>query len=149
MTPTDEYGRPIDILLVEDNRGDVRLIQATLKSIETPHTLHVATDGEQATTFLRREAPYEEAPRPDLILLDINLPKKNGKAVLADIKADEDIRRIPVIMLTTSNDQNDVTDCYDLHANCYITKPIEVNRFKNIVGAIDNYWFTTVKLPSH
>lgn len=139
--------RPIEILLVEDSRGDVRLIAEALKNAEVSHQLHVAVDGEQAMAFLRGEGDFAGTPRPDIVILDLNLPKKNGRSVLHDIKNDEDFRRIPVIVLTTSSNEDDVIDCYNLHANCYITKPMGMDQFIDLVKEINEYWFSIVRLP--
>lgn len=137
----------IDILLVEDNPGDIRLTQEALKESKMRNRLNIVYDGVEAMDFLRRKAPYENAPRPDIILLDLNLPRKDGRAVLEEIKADADLRRIPVVILTTSDDEHDILRSYDLHANCYITKPLDLNQFAAIVKTIENFWFQIVKLP--
>jgi len=142
-----ESGRPVEILLVEDNPGDVRLTLETLKESKLLNRMSVVVDGEEAMAFLRREGPYAGAPRPDLILLDLNLPKKDGREVLAEIKVDEHLRRIPVIILTTSSAEQDIARTYDLHANCYITKPVDLDQFSTVVRAIEAFWFTIVKLP--
>lgn len=137
----------IEILLVEDNPGDVRLTQEALKDSKLCNHLSVVQDGVQALAFLRRQGEYAEAPRPDIILLDLNLPRKDGREVLAEIKDDESLRRIPVVILTTSNDEKDVLISYNLHANCYITKPVDLSRFIDIVKTIEGFWFQIVKLP--
>lgn len=137
----------IDILLVEDNPGDIRLTQEALKESKMRNRLNVVHDGVEALDFLRRKAPYDHAPRPDIILLDLNLPRKDGRAVLEEIKADADLRRIPVVILTTSDDEHDILRSYDLHANCYITKPLDLHQFASIVKTIENFWFQIVKLP--
>jgi CheY-like chemotaxis protein len=142
-----ELGRPVEILLVEDNPGDIRLTQETLKDTKMLNKMSVVVDGVEAMAFLRREGPYSAMARPDLILLDLNLPKKDGREVLAEIKADESLRRIPVVVLTTSSAQSDVLEMYDLHANCYITKPVNLDQFIEVVKAIETFWFTIVKLP--
>ncbi|XWX02479.1 response regulator [Aggregatilineales bacterium SYSU G02658] len=139
--------QPIQILLVEDNPGDVRLTREALKESKMHNTLHVAADGVEALRFLRGQGPYADAPRPDIILLDLNLPRKDGREVLAEIKADESLRRIPVVILTTSDDEHDILRSYDLHANCYITKPLDLRQFAMIVKTIENFWFQIVKLP--
>jgi len=139
---------PIDILLIEDNPGDVRLTTEALKDSKVHNTLHVAIDGVEALAYLRREGKYSEMPRPDVILLDLNLPRKTGIEVLAEIKDDESLRVIPVVILTTSSAEEDIVKSYNLHANCYITKPVELAQFIKIVQSIDNFWFTIVKLPS-
>ena len=139
--------RPIEILLVEDNPGDVRLTREALKDGKVTNNLSVVRDGEQAMAFLRREGDYAEAPRPDLILLDLNLPRKDGREVLSEIKADQDLRRIPVVILTTSNHEHDILEAYDLNANCYITKPVDLDQFIGVVRSISSFWLTIVKLP--
>lgn len=140
-------GTPIRILLVEDNPGDVRLTREAFKEGKVLNKLRVAKDGVEAMAFLRREGEYADAPRPDLILLDLNLPKKDGREVLADIKAHDDLRRIPVVILTTSKDEEDVLKTYDLHANCFITKPVDLQQFIDVVKSIEQFWLTVVKLP--
>jgi len=141
--------KPITILLVEDNPGDARLTIETMKSAKVRNTLHVARDGIEAMAFLRQEAGFANAVRPDLILLDLNLPKKDGREMLADLKADPILRRIPVVVLTTSQAEEDIVRSYDLHANCYITKPIDLNQFIVVVKSIENFWLTIVSLPSY
>lgn len=138
---------PIQILLVEDNPGDVRLTREALKDSKMHNTLHVASDGVEALRFLRGEGEHKGSPRPDIILLDLNLPRKDGREVLAEIKAYESLRRIPVVILTTSDDEHDILRSYDLHANCYITKPLDLRQFATIVKTIENFWFQIVKLP--
>jgi len=142
-----KFGKPADILLIEDNPGDVRLAQETLKESKVSNQLHVVEDGVEALAYLRKKGKYREAVRPDLILLDLNLPKKDGKEVLAEIKEDPDLKRIPVVVLTISSDEADILKTYNLHANCYITKPVNINQFHKVVKAIDNFWFAIVKLP--
>lgn len=137
----------IEILLVDDNPGDVRLTQEAFKDSNLTNKLNVVEDGVEALSFLRREGQYLQAPRPDLILLDLNLPRKHGREVLAEIKADEELKRIPVVVLSTSDDIRDIASSYDLHANCYITKPVDLPHFVNIVKSIEVFWFNTVKLP--
>ncbi|HNX53245.1 MAG TPA: response regulator [Pontiellaceae bacterium] len=139
--------RAIEILLVEDNPGDVRLTQEALKENKIRNNLHVAKDGIEAMQFLRRMNGYENTPRPDLILLDLNLPKKDGREVLAEIKTDEKLRAIPVVILTTSDAEDDVAKSYDMHANCYVRKPIDLNRFIEVVKIIENFWLSIVELP--
>jgi chemotaxis family two-component system response regulator Rcp1 len=136
-----------DILLIEDNPSDVYLTEEALKAVGAVSRLHVATDGIEGLSFLRREGIHAEAPRPDLILLDLNLPRMDGRRVLAEIKDDEELRRIPVIVLTTSNAPSDVVKCYDLHANCYIVKPVDFDRFETVIRAIEEFWFQFVTLP--
>lgn len=141
-------GKPIEILLVEDNPGDVRLTQEALRDGKMHNNLHVAWDGVEALEFLRRAGKYADAPRPDLILLDLNLPKKDGHEVLVEIKADGNLKRIPVVVLTTSKAEEDIFKAYDLHANCYISKPVDLDQFVRIVRSIEEFWFTIVKLPA-
>ncbi|MBN2419435.1 MAG: response regulator [Deltaproteobacteria bacterium] len=143
----DELSSPIEILLVEDNPGDVRLTQEALKEGKILNNLSIAKDGVEAISFLRREGEYENTARPDLILLDLNLPKKDGREVLMEIKKDEDLRRIPVVVLTTSRAEEDIIRTYDCYANCYITKPVDFDQFINVVKSIENFWLTVVKLP--
>jgi chemotaxis family two-component system response regulator Rcp1 len=138
----------LDILLVEDNPGDVRLTQEALKENKLHNSLHVARTGMEAMAFLRREGEYVDAPRPGLILLDLNLPKKDGREVLAEIKNDENLKRIPVVVLTTSKAEEDILKTYDLHANCYITKPVDLDRFIKVVQSIKDFWFAIVELPA-
>lgn len=140
-------GRPIEILLIEDNPGDIRLTQEALRTARRPNRIRVAEDGVEAMAILRREGNYAHTPLPDLILLDLNLPRKDGRDVLREIKTDPVLKRIPVIILTTSQSQPDVTMAYDLHANCYITKPVDFERFQAAVKAIENFWLSTVRLP--
>ena len=140
-------GKPIEILLVEDDAGDVRLTLEALKSAKVLNHLSVAEDGVEALAFLRRQGKYAQAPFPDLILLDLNLPRKDGRAVLAEIKTDPDLKRVPVIVLTTSQDEQDVLWAYDTHANCFITKPVDMKKFLEVVKTIDSFWLTIVKLP--
>jgi CheY-like chemotaxis protein len=139
----------IQILLVEDNPGDVRLTQESLREARAPIRMSVVEDGVKALAFLRKENEFANAPRPRLILLDLNLPKKDGRAVLAEIKADQSLRRIPVIVLTTSKDEQDVLRSYDLHANCHVTKPMDLDQFSRMVKSIENFWLATVELPAN
>jgi two-component system, chemotaxis family, response regulator Rcp1 len=143
-----ERGNAVKILLVEDNPGDVRLTQEALKESKMLNELYVTEDGVEALEFLSREGKYTDAPHPDLILLDLNLPKKDGRELLEEIKADENLRRIPVVVLTTSKAQEDIYRMYEQHANCYITKPIDFEQFIEVIKSIDNFWLTIVKLPS-
>ena len=140
-------GRPIEILLVEDNPGDVRLTQEALKAGKVANHLHVVKDGEEALLFLRGEGQYCEKPKPDLILLDLNLPKKDGREVLADIKQDPNLHRIPVVVLTTSRADEDIGRAYKLNCNCYVTKPVDFEQFIKVVKSIEDFWFTVVTLP--
>jgi len=139
--------RAIEILLVEDNPGDVRLTQEALKENKIRNNLHVAKDGIEAMEFLRKMNGHVDAPRPDLILLDLNLPKKDGREVLTEIKTDEELRAIPVVILTTSDAEDDVAKAYQMYANCYIRKPIDLNRFIEVVKIIENFWLSIVELP--
>jgi chemotaxis family two-component system response regulator Rcp1 len=139
--------RPIEILLVEDNPGDVRLTREALAEAKVRNNLAVANDGVEALAYLRRESPHEGATRPDLVLLDLNLPRKDGREVLAEIKADPDLRRLPVVVLTTSTAEQDILESYNLYANCYITKPVDLDQFLAIVTSIEDFWLTIVKLP--
>lgn len=140
--------RPVEILLVEDNPGDVRLTEEAFKEGKLSNNLSVAGDGVEALAFLRQEGEYASSPRPDLILLDLNLPLKSGHEVLREIKSDPAIRRIPVIILTTSSAEQDILSTYDLHANCYITKPVDLNQFMKIIQSIESFWLSIVELPS-
>jgi chemotaxis family two-component system response regulator Rcp1 len=137
----------IDVLLVEDSPGDVRLTEEALRDANKLIHLHVAADGAEAMAFLWREGPHASAPRPDLILLDLNLPKMDGREVLALIKDDEHLRTIPTIILTTSGAEADITKSYELHANCYLTKPVQLDAFDAVVKSINDFWLTKVKLP--
>jgi chemotaxis family two-component system response regulator Rcp1 len=142
-----ELGRPVEILLVEDNPGDAELTAEALLHGKVYNQMHVVEDGEAALAFLRRQDPYADVPRPDVILLDLNLPRKDGREVLADIKADEGLKQIPVIILTTSEAEEDILRAYNLAVNCYITKPVDLDQFIKVVKAIEDFWFTVVKLP--
>ena len=139
--------RLIEILLVEDNPGDMRLTREALKDGKVLNKLSVVEDGVEAMAFLRREGKYTNAPHPDLILLDLNLPKKDGRQVLAEIKVDQNLKRIPVVILTTSKSEEDILKTYDLHANCYITKPVDLEQFITVVRSVQHFWFSVVKLP--
>jgi two-component system, chemotaxis family, response regulator Rcp1 len=141
-------GNPIEILLVEDNPGDVRLTQEALKEGKVRNHLSHVDDGAKAVDFLFRRPPYQAAPRPDLILLDLNLPRVDGREVLRRIKAEVSLRSIPIVVLTTSQADEDVFKAYDLHVNCYITKPIDLSQFLTVVKAIEDFWLTIVKLPA-
>ncbi len=140
--------KPIEILLVEDNPGDVRLTIEALKEAKVINHLTVLKDGVEALAFLRRQAPYAAAPRPHLILLDLNLPKMDGREVLAAIKADDSVKHIPVVVLTTSQDEQDVLKSYNLHANCYISKPVDLDQFVRVVRSIEDFWLGIVVLPA-
>ncbi|HWJ34829.1 MAG TPA: response regulator [Steroidobacteraceae bacterium] len=138
---------PIEVLLVEDSPGDVRLTREALKDTKVQVSLHVASDGIEAMAFLEREGVHVHAPRPDLILLDLNLPKKDGREVLQEIKQSVALKSIPVVILTTSASETDVLRSYQLHANCYISKPVDLDGFLKVVQSIDNFWLSVVKLP--
>ena len=138
---------PIEILLVEDNPGDVRLTQEVLNDGKVRNNMSVVKDGVDAISFLYQTGEYAGAPRPDVILLDLNLPKKDGREVLAEIKADSDLKHIPVVVLTTSSAEQDIFGSYDLHANCYITKPVDLDQFIRVIRSIEDFWLTIVKLP--
>ncbi len=140
-------GRPIQILMVEDNPDDVELTVEALKDARVANHLTVVQDGEEALSYLRCRGKYAQAVRPDLILLDLNMPRKNGRDVLRDIKNDPKLKRIPVVILTTSQAEEDILHTYDLHANCYITKPVDFNQFLKVVRSIEDFWLTVVKLP--
>lgn len=140
--------RPVEVLLVEDNPGDVRLTQEALKEAKVHNNLSVVGDGAEAIEFLKRRNGDIGAPRPDIILLDLNLPKKDGRQVLAEIKADDDLKRIPVVILTTSKAEEDIVRTYDLHANCFITKPVDFDQFVRVVQSIEHFWLSIVTLPT-
>jgi chemotaxis family two-component system response regulator Rcp1 len=143
---TDAHDRPIQLLLVEDNPGDVRLTREALREGRVANTLHVVPDGVAATEFVHGEGQYAGCPRPDLILLDLNLPKKDGREVLAEIKADPGLKQIPVVVLTTSDAEEDILQSYDLHANCYVTKPVDVQQLFQVMRMVEGFWLTIVKL---
>jgi chemotaxis family two-component system response regulator Rcp1 len=147
MKTIGEDGMPIEVLLVEDSPGDVRLTQEAFRDANMTIRLHVATDGVQAMAFLRHEGTHVHAPRPDLILLDLNLPKMDGREVLAHIKADEDLKTIPTVILTTSDAESDIVKSYELQANCYLSKPVQLEAFESLVKSINDFWLTRVKLP--
>lgn len=138
----------IDILLIEDNSGDARLAQEAFKEGKVKNQLHIVNDGVAATDFLYKRNDYKDAPSPDLIILDLNLPKKNGREVLAEIKADDNLKRIPVVILTISKAEEDILKTYNLHANCYIIKPLDFDKFIKVVKSIEDFWLTVVKLPN-
>ena len=142
-----DANRPVEILLVEDNPGDERLTREALKEGKVYSNLHWVKDGVEAMEFLRREGKYKDVPRPDIILLDLNLPKKDGREVLQDIKNDDALKRIPVVVLTTSKAEEDVLRTYNLHANCFVTKPVDLDKFMVVVKSIDDFWLTVVTLP--
>ncbi|MBN2620593.1 response regulator [candidate division WOR-3 bacterium] len=144
---TAPTGKAVEILLIEDSPGDVRLAKEALRDSKIYNKLHVIEDGVKAIEYLRKKGSYANETRPDLILLDLNLPRKDGREVLAEIKGDDDLKRIPVVILTISTDEEDILKTYNLHANCYISKPLEVLQFIKVVKAIEDFWFTIVKLP--
>ncbi|GAB6145225.1 response regulator [Desulfocicer niacini] len=145
---SEQYVKPVEILLVEDNPGDVDLAREALESTKMRNNLHVVGDGEAAMDFLLKRNDHIDAPRPDLILLDLNLPKKDGRQVLAEIKESSALKRIPVVVLTTSRAEEDILNSYDLHANCYISKPLDFNQFLKVVKSIENFWLSIVVLPT-
>lgn len=145
---TNFSGSAINILMVEDNPGDARLTKEALKESKLANNLYHAQDGVEAMAFLRREGDYARMPRPDIVLLDLNLPRKDGREVLAEMKEDPDLKHIPVVVLTTSEAESDVLRSYELHCNCYITKPVDLDKFIQIVHGIEDFWLTVVKLPS-
>ena len=144
----EQLPQPINILLVEDNLGDIRLTQEALKHTRFKNILNVVTNGSEALAFLQRRDKFSSSTRPDLILLDLNLPRMNGREVLAHIKTDPKLKSIPVVVLTTSSAENDILEAYDLHANCYVTKSVDLDQFFNIMKKIEDFWLTVVQLPS-
>ena len=140
--------KPVEILLVEDNEGDVGLVEEVFEEAKIRNIIHVTEDGEEAMLFLNKESPYKDAPTPDIILLDLNLPQKDGREVLEEIKTDENLKRIPVVILTTSKAEEDIVKSYDLHANSYITKPVDFDQFIRVVKSIEDFWLEVVRLPS-
>jgi chemotaxis family two-component system response regulator Rcp1 len=140
---------PIEVLLVEDSPGDVRLTQEAFREANRSINLHIASDGVEAMAFLKREGANANAPRPDLILLDLNLPRMDGREVLAEIKSDPNLKTIPTIILTTSESEADITKSYQLQANCYLSKPVQLTAFENLVKSINDFWLTTARLPNH
>lgn len=141
------HGHPIEILLVEDNPADVRLMKEALKDSKVRNDMHVVEDGVEAMAYLRREGKYSNANVPDIVLLDLNLPKKSGIEVLAEVKSDNDLKKIPVVVLTTSKDEMDIVRSYNLHANCYISKPVDLEQFIHVIKTTEDFWLTIVKLP--
>lgn len=146
MTDLDT-ARPVQILLVEDNVGDIRLTKEALKEAKVRNILEAVIDGDEAMKYLRKQGKYAKALKPDVIMLDLNLPKKNGLEVLKEIKEDPALRRIPVVILTTSKAETDIVRSYDLHANCYVTKPVDLEQFLEVVRSIEDFWLDIVKLP--
>jgi CheY-like chemotaxis protein len=147
MKAIEAGGRPKEVLLVEDSPGDVRLTKEAFRAANASIHLHVASDGIEAIAFLKREGPHVDAPRPDLILLDLNLPKMDGREVLAHIKKDDTLKTIPTVILTTSDAEVDVAKSYQLQANCYLSKPVQLDAFEGLVKSINDFWLTKVKLP--
>ncbi len=141
-------GRPVEILLIEDNPGDVELAREGLRECKIRNNLHAVGDGVEASAFLHRKGAYASRPRPDLIILDLNLPKRDGRDLLKEIKEDEELKSIPVVILTTSAAEEDILRSYSLHANCYVTKPLGLDQFLQVVRSIETFWFTIVQLPS-
>lgn len=148
MIMNNNICEPIEILLVEDNPGDVRLTQEILKDAKVRNRLHVVNDGVEAMAFLKKKGKYRNKPRPDIILLDLNLPKKNGREILKEIKTDRHLKTIPVVILTISQAEKDIIDTYYNYANCYIVKPVNLNQFVKVIKSIEDFWLTIVKLPS-
>lgn len=148
MQSSSEYGSPIEILLVEDNPGDANLTKKALADSKVHNNMHVAEDGEEALAFLRQEGEFSGARRPDLILLDLNLPKTSGHEVLQEIKDDETLSTIPVVVLSSSSAEEDIIKTYKLHASCYVSKPVDLTQFMKVVKSIDEFWFSIVRLPS-
>jgi len=147
MSNSERHVQPVDILLVEDSPADVRLTREALQETKVVNTLHVVKDGVDAVAFLRKQGSYVGSPRPNLILLDLNMPRKDGREVLAEIKEDEDLKRIPVVVLTTSQAEEDILRSYDLHANAYITKPVDLTRFFEVIRSLESFWLAVVTLP--
>jgi len=147
-TPNAHRGEPIEVLLVEDSPDDADLTMDALRNGRVRNRITHVEDGVQAMAFLRREGKYADAPRPDLILLDLNLPRKSGREVLAEVKQDPDLRRIPVVIMTSSDDEKDILAAYNLYVNCYVTKPVDLDQFIGVVKSIEQFWFTIVKLPA-
>jgi len=143
----NDSGTPVEILLAEDNPGDVKLTEKALQKGNIVNNLHVVNDGVEAMAYLRQEGEYESVPRPDLLLLDLNMPRMDGQEVLAEMKSDDDLRRIPVVVLTSSAAEEDIVESYDLHANAYLTKPVDFSGFVDIVGSIEEFWLKVVKRP--
>ena len=142
-----QEGRPVRILLVEDNPADVRLTQEALRDAKVRNEIHVAIDGEQAMEFLHKAGKYGDAKRPDVVLLDLNLPRKSGLEVLKEIKEDDELKRIPVVVITSSKAEQDIVRTYNLHANCYVTKPVDLHQFLEVVKSIEDFWLSIVRLP--
>lgn len=145
---TDISSKPIEILLIEDSRGDIGLIEEVFEEAKIRNNLYVAEDGEEAVLFLNKKGQYADAPRPDIILLDLNLPKKDGREVLEEVKRDDNLKNIPIVVLTTSKAEEDVLRSYNLHANAYITKPVDFDQFIKVIKSIEGFWLEVVKLPN-
>ncbi len=145
---TKMEARPVEILLVEDSKGDIGLIEEVFEEAKIRNNLHIAEDGEEAILFLNNKEPFLDAPRPDIILLDLNLPRKDGREVLQEVKEDENLKKIPIVVLTTSKAEEDILKSYNLHANAYITKPVDFNQFIKVMKSIEDFWLQVVKLPS-
>jgi CheY-like chemotaxis protein len=144
---TENLGKPIEILLVEDNPGDARLALESLKESKVRNTLHWVRNGVEAMAFMRRQGRYTNEQRPDLVLLDLNMPKMDGRKVLAEVKSDSDLKRIPIVILTISKAEEDILKAYNLHANCFITKPLDLDQFFKVIRSIEEFWLTIVRLP--
>ena len=147
--PNYKHLKPIEILMADDNPGDVRLAMEALKGAKVKNNVHIVHDGVDAMNFLFKKEKYKDVPTPDIILLDLNMPKKDGREVLKEVKDDKNLKRIPIVILTVSQADEDILKSYDLHANCFITKPVDFDQFINIVKTIEHFWFTIVKLPSN
>lgn len=147
MNTSDKRSSPMDVLLIEDSPGDVRLTQEAFREANSAIRLHVASDGVEAMAFLQREGAHARSPRPDIILLDLNLPRMDGREVLARIKEDDKLKTIPVVILTTSDAEADITKSYQLNANCYLTKPVQLDQFESLVKSINEFWLTKARLP--
>jgi two-component system, chemotaxis family, response regulator Rcp1 len=147
MHPNEGNNMALEVLLVEDSPGDVRLTQEAFRTANTAVHLHVTSDGVEAMAFLKREGVYADAPRPDLTLLDLNMPRMDGREVLARIKGDDSLKTIPTVILTTSEAEEDIAKSYKLHANCYFSKPVQLDAFEDLVKSINNFWLATAKLP--
>ena len=147
MVPVKDTERTIEILLVEDNPSDALLMEEALLEGRLRSNLSIVRNGDEALDFLYRRGPFRASPRPDLIMLDLNLPKRDGREVLKEVKSDQDLRSIPVVVITTSRSEEDITKSYNLHANCYVTKPVRLNAFFEVMRKIEDFWFITVKLP--
>ncbi len=147
-TMQNQKMKPIDILVVEDNPGDARLIKEVINGNKIQCQLHLVKDGVEAMNFLNKKEEFTGSPRPDLIFLDLNLPKKDGREVLSEIKTDDNLKQIPVVVMTTSQAEEDILKSYSLHANCYVTKPLDLDQFVNVVKSIEDFWFSLVKLPT-